>query len=528
MRVQAPRPSAPVAPLELISPGFRGLNTELTSVAGDVPGQWALALREAVFDESGTISTRQGWQNVTTVAMTGSVEVLRSFEYIQDDGTKILIGQSDAKLWKSTNDGSTWTDITGSLTWTTTRRWQFVNFNGFVIGCVKGQFPAVWNGSGNFTQIVATSGVLPVSDGTVLAAFGRVWFGEDSTGAVVYGGLLSYTLYATADGGGSLDTANVWTNGTDERMAMKAYGATFCIFGRRHIIMYVDGSGSTLGIDPNNMYVVDTIEGTGCVARDTVVNIGEGDLWYLSPTGVQSLSRVIQDKANPLVEITKWCSSLLRTLAANEPNLRYDVQATYNPNERFVLFLFPSSDTIIMLDTRYLQQDGTARVAEWQSQTHTCLLTRSDGTLLFGRTDGKLAQYTGYYDGVVGTYITLVYASPWLNFTARGQLKIPKRVTWSIVGRETLSMNTRWGFDFRGLEFTNTQTNDYVASGSEFGLAEFGADEWTDGTRSRRGYTPLSGNGGNMQIYFALVNTDVAARVAIKDLIIYTRLGRAI
>ncbi len=276
------------------------------------------------------------------------------------------------------------------------------------------------------------------------------------------------------------------------------------------------------------MYVVDTIEGTGCVARDTVINIGEGDLWYLSPTGFQSLSRVIADKANPLTEITKWCSSLLAQLQANEPNLRYDVQATYNAKERMVLVLFPSSDVIIMLDTRYLQQDGTARIAEWRSQTHTCLLTRADGTLLFGRTDGKLAQYIGYYDGTGTTYITLVYASPWLNFKQRGMLKIPKRVTWSVLGRETLSLNTRWGYDFRGLEFTHTQTNDYVASGSEFGLAEFGADEWTDGVRSRRGYTPLNGNGGNLQIYFALVNTDVADRVSIKDLIIYTRIGRAI
>ena len=528
MKFPQRRQNAQVAPISLVGPGFRGLNTELTSVAADVDGQFALDLREVVFDNVGTISTRKGWTTVAGTPMSGAPSVSRVFEYLRNDGTTSLVAATSGKFWASTDDGATWTDVTGSTAPTGTS-WMFVNFDDKIIAAAPGFRPVVYTGSGNFTAITAGSGTVPISNGVILAAYGRLWVAEDSTGAIVFSALLDHTLWATADGAGSIDTSNVWTLGTDEITAMRAFGATMVVFGRRHVLMYVDGAGSTIGIDPDNMYVVDTIENVGCVARDSVVQIGEGDLWFLGPGGVQSLARVTTDKTNPLSAVSQWQTSLIASLVANEGDPRYTVQAIWNPLERFVLFLFPGSDRIVMFDTRYPVGDGTARAAEWRDQLHTCMLSRRSGNLYFGRSNGTIAQYTGYRDDSSGTPVTItaIYSSPWLDGGTPEQLKMPKRVNFDIVGRETLTITTRWGFDFRGLEFSNTQTNDFIASGSEWGLGEFGEAEWSGGVRTRRAYTPLCGNGGQVKIWLSWVSTDVSDRSALKSLTLYTRIGRA-
>lgn len=526
MRRQPYRNFGGVDPYPLISPGFLGLNTELVSAAGNIDGQWALDLREAVFDEFGTISTRKGWENATTTAMTGGPSVTRLFEFLDISGNAKLIGQTTDKLWLSTDDGDSWSDITGSVAFSGVT-WKFVNFYGSVVGAAPGYKPIVYTGSGNFAEVTAGSGAVPTTNGTITSAYGRVWVGEDATGAVVYCALLDVTLWATADGAGSIDPSNVWTQGQDEVMGLAAFGANFCIFGKRHILIYVDGAGSTVGIDPDNMYIVDTIEGTGLACRDSIVPVGEGDLLFVSTIGVQSLRRVVSDKNNPLTDVTRWQRSLVKQLVAAETaDGRYSVQGIYNPINQFVLYLFPASQRILMLDTRFPMQDGTLRAAEWRSQTHTCLLSRLDGTVLFGRSDGKVATYSSYRDN--GTAYALIYGSPWLDGGPQlaDRIKHPKRVTFDIVGRETLTVITRWGFDFRGLEYSNTQTNDYVASGSEWALGEWNEAEWSGGIRSRRGYTPMSANGYVFKVWFSITSTDVSERAAIRRLAVFFRTGR--
>jgi hypothetical protein len=41
------------------------------------------------------------------------------------------------------------------------------------------------------------------------------------------------------------------------------------VIGKRHIVIWTDGAGAALGLDPTNIYVEDVIvEGAGTVARD--------------------------------------------------------------------------------------------------------------------------------------------------------------------------------------------------------------------------------------------------------------------
>jgi hypothetical protein len=282
----------------------------------DLPGKWGINLQEKdallnpnwatkteslVLDERARLQCRGGLNIVSTDGAAG--EILRAHIYIDADGDETVItSQADRIVSGIADLDDVSTDITSSTT-PTNGFWQFVNFNGKVLGFQAGEAPIVKT-TGDFADIVASAGTLPDGD-VALAAYGRVWAVDDDRQTIRYCALLDETDWSTASGGGSIDMRNVWTKGMDYVTGLAAFGGTLVVFGRNHIVMYTDGQGSVLGIDPTQMYVVDTIEGTGCVSRDSIASVGEGDLIFLSANGVQSLRRLIVQKDNPL-ETISW------------------------------------------------------------------------------------------------------------------------------------------------------------------------------------------------------------------------------
>jgi len=293
--------------------------------------------------------------------------------------------------------------------------------------------------------------------------------------------------------------------------------------------MYVDGSGSVVGIDPENMYVVDTVEGTGLLMRDSVVNIGEGDLWFISPEGVQSLARVVQDKTNPLVSVSGNQRSKVQDLLLNESG--NSVQAVYSPEQHMVLFNFNGDNEYLMYDTQMQDQDGSYRCAVWTGMgDRVCMTTRRNGDIVFGLTTGEIGKYSNYRDdaGSADTIYDLVYATPWIDAGAHNRLKISKGFYGHFYGRETLTATARWAFDFRPLEFSETFTNDYESSGGEFGAGEFGEDEFGTGHRFRRQYTSGMGEGQFIKLWITIQSTDVDAVVAIQEVGMMLKYGRIV
>ena len=455
-----------------------------------------------------------------------AVSLCKLHEFFKNDNTTELIAVGDNfEFYSSTDDGDTWSEITGSIS-TTTTDWIFQNFNGNLYATAAGHKVWEYTGTGTFTQVTDSN----VTNGTLLAAFGRLWAGRDASSALDYSALLDGTDWSSS-AAGSVDTANVWTQGLDRISALAAFGATLVVFGKRHILMYVDGSGSTAGIDPTQMYVVDTVEGTGCEQRDSVVNIGEGDLWYISSQGVQSLARVIQDKTNPLTDISRNQRSKVQDLLLNQVGEANSVEAIYSPEEHFVLFLFTGDNEIVMYDTQFPLEDGTYRASIWTGVSERCSLTqRRNGDILFGLTSGEIGKYSNYRDdaGDADTTYSLVYATPWLDYGAHNQLKIMKQFYGHFYGQETLTATARWGFDFRPLEFSETFTNDYEASGGEWGSAEFNVDEFADGYRFRRQYVAGAGEGQFVQLYVTIQSTDVDAFVAIQEVGAMAKIGRVL
>ncbi len=518
----------PVNPFPLIAPGFRGLNTELATSFGTGDPFWAVVLQNAVFDDNGRIALRKGWRDQTTTAITGTPDMWVLHEFLRDDGTVTLITKTSGdEIHESTDDGATWSDISGAIS-TTSDDWVFVNLADKLYATAPGHKIWQYTGTGTFTQITSSN----VSNGVLLAAFGRLWAGRDASSVVDFSGLLDGTDWTTTSHG-QFDTANAWTQGSDVVKGIAAFGATLLVFGGEQILMYVDGSGSILGVDPTQMYVVDTIEGSGLLHKNSIIKIGEGDVWYISEIGVQSIKRVVQEKTNPTTAVSANIRSLITSLNTAHIGSAGGVRGLYSKNNNFALFIYPESNTVLMFDTKRELEDGAYRAAEWTGLDFFGGLVRRNGDILFGLTAGNIAKYDLYRDdGTAGTptKFDMIYASPWLDFGAdlHNRIKIVKQFYVIIYGHQTLTATARWAFDFRPLEFSETFTNDSEVSGGEFGAGEFGEDEFATGFRLRRQYVSGAGDGQFVKLWITLESTDVDALVAIQECGVYAKAGRNI
>jgi len=483
-----------LSPITLVAPGSKGLNLEKeNNLLGP---EWATQAGNCIISRGGRIASRKGWidQTATAIAGTHTIDVLH--EYIKKDGTKVIISTANNKIYKNFSD---FTDAANDITSSTAPsadNWQFVNYNDYVIGVQRGEVPIQWQNSGDFTDIVFTG--TGYDGNCICAAFGRVWAADADLQTLRYSSLLGHDDMTTT--GGAVDMSKVWTQGMDEIVATAALGSNLIVFGKNHIILWADGSGSEIGLDPNNMYVVDTIEGTGCIARDSIQNIGEGDLWFLSRHGVQSLGRVIQDKNNPLASVTKNIKTTLLGLLATErgsdPNLDA-VRSVHSPEEAMYLLQLPVSGSIVYVDTRntFVDDDGLPAypVTSWaMGGTIRGMVARQNGDVLLG-SSGVVGKYDGDDDD--GTAFNMAFWSAWLDLgDMNSRLKILKEISTIIQIGGSGAADYRWEFDFSGAELTKSLT--YTApTAAEYGIAQYNIDEYSGTLTIQRKNFGASGQG---------------------------------
>lgn len=533
----------PLVSLPLITPGLYGLNTAYAASTNLGP-EWATVFQNTYFDINGRVAARQGWSNQTTTPPAGTPNVSVLFEYIQQGGTtQVIWGGSDNKLYLGF---VTPTPITGSLT-PTGALWQFLNFNNKCIGIQAGNTATVYTGTGNFANIVASSGTVPQATCGV-AAFGRLWLCGPDNNTISYCGLLDETNWGNA-GSGTINMASIWTHGTDQVVGIAAVGANLVVFGKRHIIMFADGSGSLLGLDPTQMYVVDTVEGTGLLSRDTVQLLGTGDLLYLSPTGVQALSRVVQNKNNPLESLDRHCWDYIKAFYATETD---GVYSLYSPNDYLYLLILPLSGRTFAYDTRRpivgspLIPDGSLRISEWLFAAQ-CGVTRANLNVLFGFAGGLTGLYNGYQDN--GTSYQYTYLTPYIADIPsedQGQFenrrKIPKRLSTILFSTATNTVTYSWSFDF-GASSTSAQLPISGSEIPEWGTFEYGANgvynvnvggltpgvdvsQWGGSLTIFALQTPMSGTGRWLQLgVSATIN---GSNLAIQQLDVYLKPGNMV
>ena len=295
-----------------------------------------------------------------------------------------------------------------------------------------------------------------------ISAFGRLWAANTTANnsTVYFSDLISGHVWSTGTAG-SLNVNNVWVNGADQITGLAAHNGFLFIFGKRQILVY---QGAT---SPSTMSLSDTVEGIGCIARDSIQTTST-DVLFLSNSGVRSLMRTIQEKSAPERDLSKNIRNDLMSVIAGETLA--NVKSVYSEREAFYLLTTPSIDAVWCFDTKSYLPDGAARVTTWDSISPKSFLSRRDGTLYIGK-NGYVGLYSTYQD--YQTAYRMLYYTNHADLGNQNQTSILKKLSIVVIGGSNQTVTFKWGFDFK----TNyLSDNDTIPTQGEsyYGIAEYG------------------------------------------------------
>lgn len=517
---------AQIQPVDLVAPGFLGLN--FSQASNLLSPQFATRAQNAVIDNAGRLAARSGFSDLTTTDIGGNPAIRSIWERRTGTGGTQTILSWDGGISNSvTNPAGS--DISGAVT-DADGRWWFQNFNELTIGFQDGLGPISYNGTGSFATIVASSGTLPTSHrGIGLCAFGRVWMLDSDGQTIRYSALLDETAWGGADSG-SIDMSSVWSDGMDEVTAIVAFNGQLVVFGNRHIVFWLDGKGAALGLNPTDIYVNDQVTGTGCLTQWSIQAVGESDLVYVSANGVQSIKRVINAAANPLTDLSKKVRNNLVTTLQNVTDFD-TLRSVYSPLHGFYLLTIPDqaapqiTGITYCLDQRFKYQDeagdALSIVTTW-TLAPTAWHFFDNFQLLLGGTYG-----VGLYGGATtdnGSTFRFIYQSPWLDLGEdfADRLKILKRIGAILFVKNNTSIIFKWSVDFDDT-FKTIVRSVNSDSAAEWGVGEWGVMEWSGGLTLRIIKVPARDTGQ----YFRLgIEADVNGEFALQQLELFTKIGR--
>jgi hypothetical protein len=267
-----------------------------------------------------------------------------------------------------------------------------------------------------------------------------------------------------------------------------------------------------------SLTLVEVIEGVGCIARDSVQNTG-GDILFLSSAGVRSLSRTIQEKSQPMRDVSKNVrddvifSLQLETLA--------NIKSVYAPSDAFYLLSLPATSQTFCFDTRTQLEDGSFRVTLWPTIPPKSYLAIGSN-LYYAQVNG-VATYSSYKDN--GSPYLMSYASNYFDLDLTDINKIVKKVSATTVGITGQTFALQVGYEYKPAIFSETFTLDASAV-SEYNISEFNLAEYTGGALVNDQSSPAQGSGNILQIGFtAQIN---GSPMSLQRLTIYAKQGKVL
>ena len=499
------------------APAFFGLNTQDSPI--NLDSSFASIADNCVIDKSGRIAARKGWDTVSTngSSVLGSSRGIETiFEFVDQSGDKHVLSAGNNKIFSGT---STLTDVTPSSYTPTANNWKVVNLNNHAYLFQRGHEPLIaTDESGSFTVEKISShahstGTVPQAN-EALAAYGRLWV-ADVTGnkhTVYWSDTLNGHAW-TGGTSGSLDVTTVFPTGFDEITALAAHNGFLIIFCKNSILVYSGASS------PASMTLADTIEGVGCIARDSVQHTGT-DLIFLSNSGVRSFGRTIQEKSMPMRDISRNVRNDLLALVSQQTD---PIKSVYSPDEAFYLLTLPNNSIVYCFDMRTPLQDGSHRVTTWSALNPLALAVLDDGTLYIGK-DSGIVKYNGYQDGTAEYQMR--YFSHFLDFGNASNLKFLKKFELTIVGGKDTATTLNWAYDYSS--GYSKQTFTFGASNiAEYGVSEYNTEaEYSASILINRPKVNTSGSG-------EVVTTGIEAQISgsafsIQKIDIHALLGRLI
>lgn len=502
----------PLESASIAAPGFFGLNTQESSVT--LAEGFALEANNCVIDKYGRLGSRKGWTYTTTTGGTGT-NLRGGREFLDIDGVSTVITWSNTTFYKGT---TTLTAITDNSTAFTTSNFDSAVLNDKAYFCQRGQQPRYYDPVGDTVENLTTAGntVSPPLAHVCISAYGRLWLADTDTNktTVYWSNLLDGTNFDTGTAG-SIDLSSILVRGNDEIVSLAAHSGRLIVFCKRNIVIFSDSDTDSI-LDPVTMRLVEVISGTGCIARDSVQVTGN-DVMFLSDSGVMSLGRLIQEKSQPMRDLSKNVrDDLVRITAGQDVE---EIRSIYSQKDAFYLLFFPANSQVYCFDARMPLQDGASRITTWTEQTQTNMFMINKD-LYFTQVDG-IAKYNGYVDNT-DSYV-MRYFTNYFDFGNSTSLKILKRIGATVIGGSGQSFTLKAGYDYSDSYISYAVALDDLAT-YEYNVAEFGLAEYTIGTLVDQVRAPMGGDGNVIQV--GLEATINGESLSIQRLDIYVKQGR--
>ena len=452
----------------ITAPGFYGLNTQDSSL--DLASGFALVANNCVIDKYGRVGARKGWvPKHSTLGALGTANVKAISQVLTDAGIQYTVAAGNNKLFKL--DGGTLTELTyggGGVSPTITdSNWSCASLNNVLYLFQSGHDPLVFDPAVSTTTYRRVSekagyaGTVPQGN-IVVSAYGRLWIADTSTDkhTVTFSDILSGHVY-TGGTSGTLDISKYWPNGSDNITGLAAHNGFLYIFGKNNILVY---TGAT---SPSTMSLADTVNGIGCIARDSIANTGS-DVIFLSDTGLRSVLRTIQEKSAPLRDLSKNVrDDLISAVRGETLSL---IKSVYNPVDSFYLLTLPSLKTVYCFDTRATLQDGSARVTMWDSiEPKSFWFDNINKKLLIGK-EGYIGEYKDYSDN--GTSYRFQYFTNHTDLGAPSVTTVLKKLSVVVIGGSNQYVVMKWGYDFKA-NYQAQSVRIPTQSVSEWGTTEY-------------------------------------------------------
>jgi hypothetical protein len=496
----------------IAAPGFNGLNTQDSGILLD--SGWALTASNCVIDKFGRIGSRRGWTMVTTNkdTLTTGTAIESIFEFKDVDGTYEYLCAGDNKLFESEDatvlsekhvrNADNTADIDYTITgndwqWCSLPLGQGVNAVGYAFLAQLGHPMLVYSDyAGHIYRRVGDVGDVPTGFTTatfdpnvLITAYGRIWAAHTTSNktTVFYSALLDGTDF-TGAGSGILDVSAVVGN-NDEITALATHNNFLIVFCKNNIVVY---SGAN---DVDNLSLNDTINGVGCVARDSVQSTGT-DVLFLSKTGVRALGRTIQEKSMPLRELSLNIRDDLVNWIEGEDLSK--VRSIYYERDAFYLLSLPILKQIVCFDMRSPAPNGAAKITVWEDIEHTAFCTTDNRELLVGQVDG-IGKYQGSSDN--GVSYRVRYYTNYFDLGMSTTLKMLKKIGITVIGQGQ-SFVTKYSYDYSTNFQSRPLTLSVMGSVSEYGIAEYNIGEYSGNTVAQNVTVNAGGSGKVVQLGF--------------------------
>lgn len=520
--------------------GFQGLNTEMSPIGSDP--SFALRADNCIIDRVGRIASREAFardieprEGVFSGVSVDVTEVSADYSYEGADKhldphpvCTVLSGtyypesmpvqradwngvETSSKREMNPNEmygydlGYEWNNTILKCTYPAIdnsglERSLYTHFKEDLFLFSRGNSFLKYNGSGGWEDVAYTppktddGNIVDKIDGDIaISAYGRLWVSgvNGDYQKIYYSSLLREDQWYDGQGtpddaqntAGIINVAEYWPVDFDQIVNIHAHNGFLLVFGRRSILVYANANtGDPAG--ENGIQLQDAISNVGLVERDAICNTGT-DVMFCDDTGLRSLARVIQEKSTPIGEPSMNVKRELMDMIQTEErsvSLVRGIKMAYFPSKSLVVCLFRSQQIAYTFSTERPSTTGGAKTTRWTDCYWTSMYFAEDNAIgrpYLGGTDGRgILQYKGYRG----------YDPYWLDFESMAlgvtgstiQTLVAKSIIYLVLSQAVpADAKAKWGFgsylqydyDFR-IKTKGT---------TEWGIAEFGIDEYTGG-----------------------------------------------